>query len=153
MSLSLLFWCLFRSFYENESPWVEMGDCERTSHLRKIRRHQIGKGGWRAEDQGHLSFPSNKLWPVMKDRTGESGVPSFSAPLWPRSHSTCSSALQKSVDPFCYSSLFFQLRPHSLTQQVRIRVKTCTRKHTACKQGLWMHGSYILFWNGCEDRQ
>ena len=45
-----------------------MGDCERTSHLRKIRRHQIGKGGWRAEDQGHLSFPSNKLWPVMKDR-------------------------------------------------------------------------------------
>ena len=38
-----------------------MGDCESTSHLRKIRRHRIGKGGWRVEDQGHLSFPSDKL--------------------------------------------------------------------------------------------
>lgn len=153
MSLSLLFWCLFRLFYENESPWGEVGDCERTSHLRKIRSLQIGKGGWRAEDQGHLSFPRDKLWSVMKDGVGESGVRSFVAPLWPRSYSTCSSALQKSMDRFSHSSLFSQLRPHSLTQQVRIRIKTCTRKHTTCKQGLWMHGSYILFWNGCEDRQ
>ena len=111
---------------------------------------------WRTKDIS--AFPVTSCWSLGQSGP-ESGVWSSVASLWPRSYSTCSSALQKSVGPFSPSNLFSHLRPHSLTQQVHMELKRVpenTRsisKDSACVEVTFSSGMDVKIDNKQVNKQ